>query len=59
MFQRMNQNGNREQTGTTKISDIYEMVKRSGKSPKDFFYAACAARGVNPDTIIEEVKKHY
>ena len=58
MLQRMT--GQQELTRTeTKISDIYEMVRRSGKSPKDFFYAMCASRGVDPNKIIEEVKKHY
>ena len=45
-----------QETTGTKISDIYRMVRNSGKSPKDLFYSMCAAKGVDPNVIINQVR---
>jgi len=45
-----------ETTTGMKISDVYRMVKNSGKTPKDLFYSMCAAKGVDPNVIINQVR---
>lgn len=39
-----------------KLSEIYKMIQNSGKTPKDLFYSMCAAKGVDPNVIINQVK---
>lgn len=38
------------------LKEVMDMIRNSGKSPKDLFYDECKKRGVDPDTILNQLK---
>lgn len=38
------------------MKQTMDMIKSSGKSPKDLFYEMAKQKGVNPDSILSQLK---
>lgn len=55
LFQQMNQQNQNSQMNPY-IKQIIDLIKMSGKSPKDLFFDECQKRNVDPNTILNQLR---
>lgn len=56
LFQQMQQNQINSTLNNPKMQQIMDLVRQSGKSPKQLFMDECKNRGVDPESILSRLR---